>query len=906
MVAVRLAQGANPKTCQGFLPSCGTITYSELPAGPGIRLDGYNLFAGAEITPHYDPMLFKLIVRADDLASARTKMLAALGATHIEGVETNIYLLERILQDDRFVKQQYFTRSLDQDVVASKVKNNSDDVTAQRLLTFFAESLVNGTQIQGQIGKPGTFQQLEVPGLRRTLATADRHAANGKVANGYGSDGNGINGPIPNGHIPNGHTPNGHTPIGHAPNGHAPNGHAPNGHAPNGHTTNSDGHSRLTINGHGSVGHDIEGYNQDGWRGVLLAEGPKAFAARVRQHPRVLLTDTTWRDAQQSLLATRVRTVDLANIAPDTNIAFSKAYSLECWGGATFDVALRFLHEDPWKRLATLRRLVPDVPFQMLLRSVSGLAYSAVPQNFLRHFCRQAVKNGMDIIRVFDGLNDLTNLSVAIDACLSAGAVVEAAILYTGDMMDPACKYSLSYYLELVDHLVLTGAHIIAIKSMSGVWKPRAAFVLVSEIRKRHPDIPIHVHTHDAAGTGVATMLACVEAGADIIDGAIDSMSGTTSQPALSALIAGLADRDDEPEISLDHVRAIDSYWAQLRVLYAGFDAKLSGPDPDVYLHEIPGGQLTNLMFQARELGLGSQWKETKAAFVDANRLLGNIIKATPTSKAVGDLAQFMVNSDLAHDDVLARADTLDFPDSVLDFFEGLMGRPFDGFPEPLRTRVLARAGRTKSAKGQVSTCLEPVDLDAVKQQLRIKYGDSITETDVCSHVMFPDVFAQYRAYLGRFGDVSQLPSQQMLAPPKIGAEMKCPIPGGRGLTVQVLAVQPPAEGDEDSGERTVFFRVNGRYRQVTVRDLSVQNQKRRRPADPGVPSQIGSPFSGVISAIAKDAGSRVSKGDVIMSISAMKMIINVSAPFDGVLRDMDASVGESVERGDLLFVIAN
>lgn len=511
----------------------------------------------------------------------------------------------------------------------------------------------------------------------------------------------------------------------------------------------------------------------------------------------------------------------------------------------------------------------------------------------------------MDIIRVFDGLNDIANLSVAIEACVAAGAVVEAAILYTGDMLDPTCKYSLQYYLDLIDKLVATGAHIIAIKSMSGVWKPQAAKLLVSSIRARHKDVPIHVHTHDAAGTGVATMLACVEAGADIIDGATDSMSGTTSQPAMSALIAGLMGRDDEPEVDINAVRAIDGYWAQLRLLYSGFDAKISGPDPDVYLHEIPGGQLTNLMFQARELGLGSQWKQTKAAFVAANLLLGDIIKATPTSKAVGDLAQFMVNFDLTYDDVLAKADTLDFPDSVIDYFAGLMGQPFDGFPEPLRTKVLARAGREK-VTGQASARLPDIDLEAVKNQLIAKYGDAISDTDLCSHIMFPDVFAGYQAYIAKFGDITELPSQKVLAPPTIGEQINCPLPDGQLLRVQLLGVQPLDDKEDASPDRTVFFRVNGRYRQATVQDAAAANGKQRRQADPSVPSQMGSPFSGIVSALLKEPGDQVTQGEVVLSISAMKMIINVSAPSDGYLKGLDIKAGENVDKGDLLFEISS
>ncbi|KAK6866426.1 pyruvate carboxylase-like protein [Apiospora arundinis] len=797
-----------------FLPSCGTITHCEISSGPGVRIDGYNLFAGAEITPHYDPMLLKCIAFGKGLEEACAKMLSTLNTSRIDGVETNMTLLKHILQDSRFAEQRFFTRTLDDCFVSGEARDPTHGTTPHKLLGFLAETLVNGVQVQGQIGKPESLQRLEVPQLKSK--SSDRR----------------------------------------------------------------------------------------GWRSVLLADGPKAFASQVRRHPRVLLTDTTWRDAQQSLLATRVRTVDLANIAPATNIAYGNAYSLECWGGATFDVALRFLHEDPWKRLSTLRRLVPDVPFQMLLRSVSGLAYSAVPPNFLRHFVSQAVEHGMDIIRVFDSLNDMANLSVAIEACLAAGAVVEAAILYTGDMLDPACKYSLPYYLDLVDKLVATGAHVIAIKSMSGVWKPEAARRLVSEIRCRHRDIPIHVHTHDAAGTGVATMLAAVDAGADIIDGATDSMSGTTSQPAMSALVAGLMGRADAAEIGMEDIRAVDGYWGSLRVLYAGFDARLSGPDPDVYLHEIPGGQLTNLMFQARALGLGSRWNQTKEAFVAANRLLGDIIKATPTSKAVGDLAQFMVNFDLSHDDVLARAATLDFPDSVLDFFHGHMGTPFDGYPEPLRTQVLARA-EAMGTRSPTTASAEPVDLAAVRERLVRQYGSSITDADVCSHMMFPDVFSGYRAHLARFGDVSWLPTPLVLAPLEVGKPVTCTTPGYRTLDVELVAAQPVGPEEDASPDRTLLFRVNGRYHQVTVRDMSVQSRTCRRQADPAVPSQVGSPFSGIVSAIFKEQGSQVTKGDVILALSAMKMVINVSAPSTGILGGMDGAVGDAVEKGDLLFEIS-
>lgn len=448
-----------------------------------------------------------------------------------------------------------------------------------------------------------------------------------------------------------------------------------------------------------------------GWKQIIDREGPEAFAKAVRANKGCLIMDTTWRDAHQSLLATRVRTVDLVNIAKETSYALSNAYALECWGGATFDVAMRFLYEDPWDRLRKLRKLVPNIPFQMLLRGANGVAYSSLPDNAIYHFCKQAKKYGVDIFRVFDALNDIDQLEVGIKAVQAAGGVVEATICYSGDMLNPKKKYNLDYYLELVDKVVKLGTHTLGIKDMAGVLKPKAATLLVGSIRKRYPDLPIHVHTHDSAGTGVASMVACAQAGADAVDAATDSMSGMTSQPSLGAILASLEGSEFDPKLNIHHIRAIDSYWAQLRLLYSPFEAGLTGPDPEVYEHEIPGGQLTNLIFQASQLGLGQQWAETKKAYEAANDLLGDIVKVTPTSKVVGDLAQFMVSNKLTADDVIARAAELDFPASVLEFLEGLMGQPYGGFPEPLRSRALRDRRKLEKRPGLY---LEPPDRKSV------------------------------------------------------------------------------------------------------------------------------------------------------------------------------------------------
>ncbi|KAK5015907.1 pyruvate carboxylase, partial [Cryomyces antarcticus] len=512
---------------------------------------------------------------------------------------------------------------------------------------------------------------------------------------------------------------------------------------------------------------DVSQPCKKGWRNIIIEKGPEAFAKAVRANKGCLLMDTTWRDAHQSLLAARVRTVDLLNIAKETSYAYSNAWALECWGGATFDVAMRFLYEDPWDRLRKMRKLVPNIPFQMLLRGANGVAYSSLPDNAIFHFCEQAKKNGMDIFRVFDALNDVEQLEVGIKGVLKAGGVAEGTVCYSGDMLNPHKKYNLEYYMGIVEKIVNMGAHVLGIKDMAGVLKPRAATMLIGAIREKYPDLPIHVHTHDSAGTGVASMVACAQAGADAVDTATDSMSGMTSQPSVGALLASLEGGPHDPGLDGHQVRMLDSYWAQLRLLYSPFEAGLTGPDPEVYEHEIPGGQLTNLIFQAAQQGLGAQWAQTKKAYEQANDILGDIVKVTPTSKVVGDLAQFMVSNGLSYDDVIKKAEQLDFPSSVLEFFEGLMGQPYGGFPEPLRSQALR--GRRKMDK-RPGLYLDPIDFDKMRAELKEKFGGS-NETDVASYVMYPKVFEDYKKWTAKYGDLSVLPTKYFLAKPQIGEE---------------------------------------------------------------------------------------------------------------------------------------
>lgn len=640
---------------------------------------------------------------------------------------------------------------------------------------------------------------------------------------------------------------------------------------------------------------DTSSPSEKGWRNIIVEKGPEAFAEAVRKNKGCLLMDTTWRDAHQSLLATRVRTIDLLNIAKETSHAYNNLYSLECWGGATFDVAMRFLYEDPWDRLRKMRKAIPNIPFQMLLRGANGVAYSSLPDNAIYHFVEQAKKHGVDIFRVFDALNDIDQLEVGIKAVQKAGGVVEGTVCYSGDSLNPKKKYNLPYYLDLVDKLVALKIHVLGIKDMAGVLKPKAATMLIGSIRKKYPDLPIHVHTHDSAGTGVASMVACANAGADVVDTATDSLSGMTSQPSVGAVLASLEGSDLDPGLNVHHIRAIDTYWAQLRLLYSPFEAGLTGPDPEVYEHEIPGGQLTNMMFQASQLGLGAQWAETKKAYEQANDLLGDIVKVTPTSKVVGDLAQFMVSNKLSPEDVRQKAGELDFPGSVVDFFEGLMGQPYGGFPEPLRTQVLR--GRRKLDKRPGLT-LEPLDLVKIKQDIYNKYG-GVTECDVASYAMYPKVFDDYRSFVEKYGDLSVVPTKYFLSRPEIGEEFHVELEKGKVLILKLLAVGPLSD---TTGQREVFYEMNGEVRVVTVDDnnAAVENTSRTK-ADPGDSSQVGAPMAGAVVEIRVKENGEVKKGDPIAVLSAMKMEMVISAPHAGKVASIQVKEGDSVGAADLI-----
>ncbi|KAJ2416190.1 pyruvate carboxylase [Coemansia sp. RSA 2530] len=644
---------------------------------------------------------------------------------------------------------------------------------------------------------------------------------------------------------------------------------------------------------------DITTKPPPGWRDILLSSGPAAFAQAVRQHKGVLIMDTTWRDAHQSLLATRLRTHDMERIAPTTAHALSNAFALEMWGGATFDVAMRFLHEDPWDRLDRLRRLVPNIPFQMLLRGANAVGYTSYPDNVVYEFCKQARSHGVDVFRVFDSLNYVENLKLGIDAVRQANGVIEATICYTGDVSNPSKhpKYTLEYYLDLVDELVALNIHILGIKDMAGLLKPHAARMLVGAIRARHPSLPIHVHTHDTAGAGVAAMIACAEAGADIIDLAIDSMSGVTSQPCMGAFVSALEGTEYDTGISSEAIQSLNAYWEQTRLLYACFDPGVKASDTSVYQHEMPGGQYTNLLFQAQSLGLGSRWKDVKSAYAEANRICGDLVKVTPSSKVVGDFAQFMVSNHLTADEVTERAATLSFPKSVVEFFQGYLGQPVGGFPEALRAAIIRDAPRIDSRPGAT---MPAFDFAQLRRDLEDKWGPgSIRDVDLLSAALYPAVFDDFQSQRQQFGNVSLIPTPLFLSPLVVGQEIQVQLEVGKTLIIRYIALGPL---QTETAKREVYFEINGEPRIVTITDQSIQPEAKTRPrADPAQKNQLGAPMSGAVVEIKVAVGDQVKAGQAICVLSAMKMETVVGAPADGVIESLDIALKDNLGAGDLI-----
>lgn len=637
-----------------------------------------------------------------------------------------------------------------------------------------------------------------------------------------------------------------------------------------------------------------------GWRHILQEQGPHEYAKAVRDHKGLLLMDTTWRDAHQSLLATRMRTQELLGCADYTNEALKNAFSLEMWGGATFDVAMRFLREDPWYRLEALRENVPDVAFQMLLRGANAVGYTNYADNVVKKFCKQAHESGIDIFRVFDSLNYLENLKLGVEAAGNSGGFVEGAMSYTGDVSDPSKgKYTLDYYLGLARELVDMGVHSLAIKDMAGLLTPRASSLLVGALRKEHPDVPIHVHTHDTAGSGVASMIAAAEAGADVVDASIDAMSGMTSQPSLGALVANLKGSDLDTGVSLSSLPALNAYWENVRSIYAPFESGQLSGSSDVYYHEIPGGQYTNLLFQSKQLGLTDRWTEIKKKYAEANLLLGDIPKVTPSSKVVGDLAQFMVSKNLGAADILEQAETLDFPDSVVNFLKGDIGIPPGGFPEPLRSKVLKTRGMD-AVDGRPGASLPDYNFEKERVYLTTRFGENaISEKELLSYALYPEVYIDWKEFQGLYGEVGDLPTHLFLNPMKVGDTVDVTLNVGKMMTVKLVSIEEVGE----DGTRTVIFEVNGEPWYIPVTDQTAREGQvvREKAKEPG---HVGSPMSGVIVGLKVSLGNEVQEGETVATLSAMKMESSLRAPKAGVVKRVLVNVGDKVDGDDLVMEI--
>jgi pyruvate carboxylase len=628
--------------------------------------------------------------------------------------------------------------------------------------------------------------------------------------------------------------------------------------------------------------------------------GPERFAAWMLQQERVLITDTTMRDAHQSLLATRMRGGDMLAVAPYYAAWLPQLFSMECWGGATFDVAMRFLKEDPWERLALLRQAMPNLLLQMLLRSANAVGYANYPDNVVRQFVQQAAAAGIDVFRVFDSLNWVDNMRVAIDAVRDSGRLCEAAICYTGNLSNPhERKYTLDYYVRLARELKAAGTHILGIKDMAGLCQPRAAYELVKAL-KDATGLPVHFHTHDTSGIAAASVFAAISAGADAVDAAMDALSGQTSQPNLGSIVEALRFSPRDPGLDGARLRAISHYWEQVRQMYGAFESDIRSGTSDVYVHGMPGGQYTNLREQARALGIeDARWPEVARAYAQVNEMLGDIVKVTPTSKVVGDMAIMMVSSGVKPETVLDPAAEVAFPQSVVQLFHGDLGQPHGGFPPALQAKVLKGA---KPRTARPGAELPPADLARQRADAAAAVGHAVTDQQLASYLMYPKVFTDYTADRRRYGDVSILPTPVFFYGLEPGQEISVDLERGKTLIVRYVTCSEPHE----DGTRTVFFELNGQPRSVRVTDRAqIPQRAPQRKVEPNNPRHVGAPMPGTVSTVAVAAGQKVARGDVVVTLEAMKMQTAVRSEADGEVAEVLVRPSSQVDAKDLLVVLA-
>ena len=779
----------------GFRPDTGKITTYRSPGGAGIRLDGGTVTTGAEVSPHFDSMLVKLITRGRDFHSAVERGKRALAEFRIRGVATNINFLQAVLADETFASGELSTHFIDERPELFLAKVSRDRGT--KVVQWLAEVTVN-KPFGGREGK--TDPNLKLPALDLSI-------------------------PAPTGS-----------------------------------------------------------------KQLLTELGAEGFAAWMRQQQRVLVTDTTFRDAHQSLLATRVRGRDLVTVAPYVSRMTPELLSVEAWGGATYDVALRFLGEDPWRRLELLREAMPNLCIQMLLRGRNTVGYTPYPEMVTRTFVKEAARTGIDIFRIFDALNDVSQMAPAIQAVRDeTDSVAEVAMSYTGNLADPAEDlYTLDYYLKLADQIVAAGAHIIAIKDMAGLLRPAAASTLVSALRERF-DLPVHLHTHDTAGGQLATLMSAIEAGVDAVDVASAPMAGTTSQPSASSLVAALSDTPRDTGLSLDAVTDLEPYWESVRKAYGPFESGLPGPTGRVYRHEIPGGQLSNLRQQAIALGIGDRFELVEQMYAAANQILGRPPKVTPSSKVVGDLALHLVAVGADPKDFEQNPQNYDVPDSVIGFMAGELGDLPFGWPEPFRSKVLA--GKTVNIEIAPLSESDSKDLEA---------EDHKTVRDTLNRLLFPGPTKEFQRMRSNYGDLDNVATLDYLYGLEPETEHVVELRKGLQLFVGLEAI-----GEADGkGLRNVMTKLNGQLRPVTVRDYSIQiTSSSAEKADVSNPGHAAAPFTGVVTPKV-EVGQIVATGEVIASIEAMKMEASITAPKAGKVVRLGIQGATPVEGGDLIAVI--
>jgi pyruvate carboxylase len=637
----------------------------------------------------------------------------------------------------------------------------------------------------------------------------------------------------------------------------------------------------------------------EGTKQLLDSKGPTAVAQWLKEQEDVLITDTTFRDAHQSLLATRVRTKDMMNIASKTSEVMKDSFSLEMWGGATFDVAYNFLKENPWERLERLRKSIPNVLFQMLLRASNAVGYKNYPDNVIKKFVKESAEAGIDVFRIFDSLNWVDQMKVANEAVQEAGKISEGTICYTGDFLDPNRSniYTLDYYVNMAKTLESEGFHILAIKDMAGLLKPKAAYELIGEL-KAAVNLPIHLHTHDTSGNGLLTYKEAIDAGVDVIDTAIASMSGLTSQPSGNSLYYALNGFGRSMRADIDGMEELSHYWSTVRQYYSDFESDIKSPNTEIYQHEMPGGQYSNLRQQAKSLGLGNRFNEVKDMYKRVNFLFGDIVKVTPSSKVVGDMALYMVQNDLDEQTVIKDGYKLDFPESVVSFFKGEIGQPVNGFNKELQKVILKGQQPLTDRPGEY---LEPVDFEAIRKELEEKQQKEVTEQDVISYVLYPKVYEQFITTQEQYGNVSLLDTPTFFFGMRANETVEIEIDTGKRLIITLKTITEP----DEKGVRTIFYDMNGQARRIFIQDENVKANASVKPkADKLNPNHIGAQMPGSVTEVKISEGESVTSGQALLITEAMKMETTIQAPFDGVVKKVTVQNGEAIETGDLLIEI--